>query len=225
MSISPCGFPEAIENPPSCRKVLPICRKFPPHSIISGSKMAQSARSEKIFSGFQRLARFLLVYRQKLKLFEGETQMKTITLHRPNTIQNALSDFDRYFESFFGDSVFGQAARTFSRIPAVDIRETEKAYLLDMELPGYDENDVEINVNGSSLSIASKQEETRKANDEDQGTWLIKERRMHSFSRSFKIPENANPEEIAAEFKNGILSLEIMKRAEAQKRTIQIKAR
>jgi len=149
--------------------------------------------------------------------------MKTITLHRPNAIQNALSDFDRYFESFFGDSVFNAATR--GRMPAVDVRENETAYVLDMELPGYDEKDIDIHVDGNSLSIASKQEEARKANDEAQGTWLIKERRMQSFSRSFKMPENADPEGISADFNNGILCMEIKKRPEAQKRAIRINAK
>jgi len=151
--------------------------------------------------------------------------MRTITLHRPNAIQNALSDFDRYFESFLGDSLFNPAPRTFARMPAVDIRETESAYALDMELPGYDEKGIEIHVDGSSLSIASKTEEVTKANDEGQGTWLVRERRVQSFSRSFKLPENADPEGVSAEFKNGVLGLEIKKRPEAQKRAIRITAK
>jgi HSP20 family protein len=165
--------------------------------------------------------------------------MKAVTMYRPNTIQNALSDFDRYFESFFGDSFPAPSARVFNRLPAVDVRETEKAYVLEMELPGYDEKDIEISVDGNSLSIASKHEETRDANENaskgsgskgdgsrgDEGTWILRERRVNTFSRSFKLPENANPEEVAAEFKNGVLCMEIQKRAEAQKRTIQIKAK
>ena len=158
--------------------------------------------------------------------------MKAVTMYRPNTIHNALSDFDRYFESFFGDSFLTPATRTFNRLPAVDVRETEKAYVLEMELPGFDEKDIEISVDGNSLSISSKQEETRDVNENDPkgekgnaGTWILRERRVNTFSRSFKLPENANPEEVAAEFKNGVLCMEIQKRAEAQKRTIQIKAR
>ncbi|MCL1931974.1 MAG: Hsp20/alpha crystallin family protein [Treponema sp.] len=162
--------------------------------------------------------------------------MKAVTMYRPNTIQNALSDFDRYFESFFGDSMLAPATRIFNHVPAVDIRETEKAYALEMELPGFDEKDIEISVDGNSLSISSKREETRDANENDakdkennvsrdEGTWILRERRVNTFSRSFKLPENANPEEVSAEFKNGILSMEIQKRAEAQKRTIQIKAK
>jgi HSP20 family protein len=153
--------------------------------------------------------------------------MKTLTMYRPNTIQSALSDFDRYFESFFGDSILAPAARIFSHVPAVDIQEAENAYVLDMELPGYDEKNIEIHVDGSNLSISSKQEETEEKkgkNEENPGTYILRERKGASFKRSFKLPENADPEGVSAVFKNGVLSLEIKKRAEAQKRTIQINA-
>jgi len=148
--------------------------------------------------------------------------MKAMTMYRPNTIQNALSDFDRYFESFFGDSVLSPSTRILNRLPAVDVKETEKSYIVDMDLPGYDEKDIEIHIDGASLSIASKQEEVSANKETDNGTWLLRERHVSSFSRSFKLPENANPEEVNAEFKNGVLKLEINKRAEAQKRAIRI---
>ena len=150
--------------------------------------------------------------------------MKTLAAYRPNTVQNALSDFDRYFESFFGDSILAPAARMLNQLPAVDIRETENAYVLDMDLPGYDEKNIEVHVDGSSLTIAAKDEEARdvKKDEENQGTFLLRERRVRSFNRSFKLPENADPESVSAAFKNGILNLQIKKRAEAQKRTIQI---
>jgi HSP20 family protein len=172
-----------------------------------------------------------------------EKNMKTITLYRPGLLErpSALSDFDRYFESFFEDSPLAPATRIFNRTPAVDIRETEKSYKLEMELPGYDEQDIEIHVEGSTLSIASKHEETKETTPQEMTapqetptpkettspaeTWLVKERRVSAFNRSFKLPENANPEEVTAEFKNGILGLEIQKRAEAQKRAIHIKVK
>jgi len=149
--------------------------------------------------------------------------MKTLAMYNPNTIQSALSDFDRYFESFFGDSILSPAARILNHMPAMDIQETENSYVLEMDLPGYDEKNIEVHVDGSSLTIASKQEEKKeKKNDENQGTYILRERRLNSFSRSFKLPENADPETVNAAFKNGILTLQIKKRAEAQKRTIQI---
>jgi HSP20 family protein len=67
----------------------------------------------------------------------------------------------------------------------------------------------------------------KNANEKDekaQGTYILRERRLSSFTRSFKLPENADSASVSAGFKNGILTLEINKRAEAQKRTIQINA-
>ena len=152
--------------------------------------------------------------------------MKAIATYRPNTIQNALNDFDRYFESFFGDSMLSPSSRLLNHLPAVDVRETDKAFILEMDLPGYDEKNISVNIDGSNLSIASIQEEIKDAKNDkaadDQGTYILRERRLNTFSRSFKLPENANPESVNASFKNGILYLEIQKRAEAQKRSIKI---
>ncbi|MCL2759156.1 MAG: Hsp20/alpha crystallin family protein [Treponema sp.] len=151
--------------------------------------------------------------------------MKTLTVYRPNSIQNALSDFERYFESFFGDSLLAPAVNTFNFVPAVDIQETENAYILDMELPGYDEKTINVHVDGTNLTIASiQQEEKQEEKAQKQGSFILRERKAATFTRSFKLPENANPEAVNAAFKNGILRLEINKRAEAQKRVIQINA-
>jgi HSP20 family molecular chaperone IbpA len=147
-------------------------------------------------------------------------------MYRPFSLENALSDFDRYLESFFGDSALSPADRIFNRLPAVDVREKEDAYLLEAELPGYDEKNIQVHVDGGNLTIESglEEEKERKNKDAKEGNFLIRERRSSSFSRSFRLPENADPATVSASFKNGILSLEIKKRSEAQKRVIQIKS-
>jgi len=147
--------------------------------------------------------------------------MKTITFYRPNTIQNIMNEFDNCLESL--DSLLPPATRLFNHMPVVDVREVEDAYILEMELPGYDEKSINVHVDNSNLTIASKQE-IEEVKNEENGVYLIKERRMSSFSRSFKLPQNANPETVSAAFKNGVLCLEIKKRAEAQKRAIMINA-
>jgi HSP20 family molecular chaperone IbpA len=154
--------------------------------------------------------------------------MKAVTLYRPVTIGNALKDFDRYMESFFGESPLTPAV---GREPAVDIRETEDAYVLEAELPGYDEKNIEVHVDRGVLSIESKKEEAAERNvsppKEDAGKerYVIRERRTASFNRSFRLPENADLDAISARFSNGLLCLEIRKLAEAKKRVIQIKAK
>jgi HSP20 family protein len=152
--------------------------------------------------------------------------MKTVSLYRPGVLENALSDFDRYMESFFGDNFVNPSDRIFNRVPAVDVRENEKGYVLEADLPGFDEKDLAIRLDGNNLIISSRKAEEKNSENADsgskEGNYLIRERRYTSFSRSFRLPENANPEAISASFKNGILSLEIGKRAEAQQRVIQI---
>jgi HSP20 family protein len=151
-----------------------------------------------------------------------------MTLYRPVTIEKALNDFDRCMEAFFGESPLTPAPRN-CREPSVDVRETSDAYLLEAELPGCDEKNIEVQLDGGVLTIASKKEEKTERNvNEDKESagsndrWMIRERRSASFSRSFKLPENADSENISAHFKNGLLSLEIKKLAEAKKRVIQI---
>jgi HSP20 family protein len=149
--------------------------------------------------------------------------MNTLTFFRPDAIQNIVNGFDNYFGSL--DSMLAPAAKIFTHAPLTDFRETDSSYIMDMELPGFDEKNVNVHVNGLNLTIASKQEEQKeKKAGEDKDAYLIKERRLSSFSRSFKLPENADTDSVNAAFKNGVLSLEIKKRAEAQKRVIQINA-
>jgi HSP20 family protein len=157
-------------------------------------------------------------------------KMKALTFYRPRNeipqvLENALSGFDRYLDSFFGDNFLSPTDRIFNRAPSVDVKETEKSYLIEAELPGFDEKDIEIRLDGNTLTISSKKVDEKNSDssaNDGTGNYLIRERRVSSFSRSFKLPENADSEGISASFKNGILYLEINKKAEAQARHIQI---
>jgi HSP20 family protein len=157
--------------------------------------------------------------------------MKTVTLYRPMSIEKAMSDFDRYMESFFGESLLASASKNL-HLPVMDIQEKESAYSVEMELPGFDEESIEVNVNGKEVTVKSKQEESSQIaadnsvekTEAEKERFLLKERRSSHFSRTFSLPENADYESITAVFKNGVLSLNVKKIPEAQKRTIQINA-
>ena len=155
--------------------------------------------------------------------------MKALSLYRPATyspsvFENAFSGFDRYLDSFFRDNFLSPSERIYNRHPSVDVRETEKAYIIEAELPGFDEKDISIRMDGSNLTIESRKEEEKNesSSEAEDNNYLVRERRMSSFSRSFNLPENADPEGVSASFKNGILSMEINKKAEAQSRVIKI---
>ena len=173
---------------------------------------------------------------------EEINMMRAVSLYRPGVLENAVSEFDRYLNSFFGDNFFAPAERRFNggagfrRLPPVDVRETEKTYVLEAELPGFDEKDIQIRLDGNNLTIESRREDLtempEQLSDSADGEapaaissgrgYLVRERRLSSFSRSFKLPENADAGGISASFKNGVLFLEIGKKAEAQTRVIQI---
>ncbi|MDR0639328.1 MAG: Hsp20/alpha crystallin family protein [Spirochaetaceae bacterium] len=159
--------------------------------------------------------------------------MKTLTVYKPFDFENAIDAFDRDFHGFsplaemgrvmnniFGYS--GQSPASVARIPAVDVEETDKSYVLEAELPGFAMEDVSVNLDGGTVTIESKKDETVEKKDKVDKNFVLRERRSRSFSRSFKLPENADPDAISASFKNGLLTLTIGKRTEAQKKAIQI---
>ena len=137
---------------------------------------------------------------------------------------NELSLFDSLFNNTM-DSVFNNY-RTVS-VPKVDVNETENAYSLDMELPGRTENDVNIELDHNTLTISSKKEETTEKSEgteknNNSGKWLIRERRTSEFSRSFRLPEDVDNENVKATFKNGILNVMMPRKALATPKRIAI---
>ncbi len=126
-----------------------------------------------------------------------------------------LDRFDRFIERFFEDSV------EEPKLPAVDIREEKDKYVVEAELPGLTEKDVEVKVDNNVLTISSKKEETK---EESKKGYIRKERRSFSFARSFSLPENTDVDKIKAYFKNGILNIEIPKTPESQPKIIEVKS-
>lgn len=134
----------------------------------------------------------------------------------------AMVDIDRFMEQVFGASPFSRASQgTAKRYPDVDIHETSDAYHIEAGLPGFEEKDIELSVDGGVLTVKSRKVEEAEKKDEGRN-YILRERFIGDFSRSFKLPENADCEAITASFNNGLLSLEVKKRAEAQKRVISI---
>lgn len=85
-----------------------------------------------------------------------------------------------------------------------DLKETDKEYIVEADLPGYDKDGIEIRYEDNLLTINAKQDEiTEEKND----TYIQRERRQGSFSRTFTIPSNVKSDEISASFKNGVLTV------------------
>lgn len=140
---------------------------------------------------------------------------------------NELSIFDTLFNNSMDNVLNGLNCRT-SYTPKVDVIESEKAYNLEMELPGRTENDVDVQLDHNTLTISSSKKESNQKDSENEGSenkqkWLIRERYHLNFSRSFTLPEDVDTEGVSAQFKNGILFVTIPRKAVEEPKHIEIK--
>ncbi len=113
-------------------------------------------------------------------------------------------------------------------IPAVNVEEAADELLLTAELPGIREEDVTVNIENNILTIRGEKRETYKAGGEEgdeEHNYHVSERRYGSFHRSFTLPRSVQPDAIAAEFENGVLTVRLPKAPEAKSRTIEIAAK
>ena len=135
--------------------------------------------------------------------------------YNPNSL-GLLDNVSSWIDDFFTTPTFGRNA-----MPAVDVRETESEFLMEVELPGLTEKDVEVKLENTLLTISSKKDEKK---EEKKNGYVMRERRSTQFSRSFVLPEDVDREKITAEFKNGVLQLTFPKVPAAKPKTIEVKA-
>ena len=114
---------------------------------------------------------------------------------------NAFNDFDK---SFFGSNMPMNNCRT-------DIRDDGDKYVMESELPGFEKEDIKLDINGSQLTIAAEHSTNTDEKDE-KGSYIRRERTFGSYKRSFDIGD-INTDAITAEYKNGILTIELPKKA------------
>jgi HSP20 family protein len=106
--------------------------------------------------------------------------------------------------------------------PRVDFAEQNGKYLLTAELPGVDPKDVDVEVQGNLLSIRG---EKKAETEREEGKVRIQERRYGSFERTLTLPQGADPNQVKADFRQGVLTVEIGKRAEAQGKKVKVEAK
>ncbi|HEU4611671.1 MAG TPA: Hsp20/alpha crystallin family protein [Kofleriaceae bacterium] len=132
------------------------------------------------------------------------------TLRDPYSLARELLNWDPF--------VTARPASAFA--PAFEVKETTDSFVLRADVPGVEEKDLDIAVHNNVLTVSgSRQAEERKEGE----TYALYERQYGSFSRSFALPEMADGERIEASLVNGVLTLTIAKKAEAQPRKIAIK--
>jgi HSP20 family protein len=136
-----------------------------------------------------------------------------MTLVKFNNPKNntLLPGFNDVFESIFNDSFFND--RLTSRVPAVNISESENNFHVELAAPGLKKEDFKLSLDRNQLSVSV---ETSMENEDTQKNYSKREYSYCSFVRSFTLPDSADDNKIEAAYQDGILRIDIAKREEAK---------
>lgn len=136
----------------------------------------------------------------------------------PSTLGGSL------LSDFFDDDRFFNTPWLGGRsMPAVNVKETEKAYEVELAAPGYDKKDFNISIDNGLLTVSAERREEKEKKEDN---YTRREFGFTSFSRAFNLPMNTNEEDVQAKYEDGILKLTISKKDGIQgkaKKAIQIK--
>lgn len=116
---------------------------------------------------------------------------------------------------------FGMPMTPVLALPAADIYETESEYVIELEVPGYAEDELAIEVSNRLLTITGKHESV---GDTHERTYRLAERMQMEFERRFELPSEVDAERMKATFREGVLELHTPKRIAAEPRKIPVNA-
>ena len=124
--------------------------------------------------------------------------------------------FDEMMNFPFDNDFFGRRNSMFGKntesIMKTDIRETDESYELDIDLPGYNKEDINAQLKNGYLTISASRNVSNDEKDEKTGKYIRRERFVGNMSRSFYVGEGVTQEDIHAKFEGGILKLTVPKK-------------
>ena len=125
-------------------------------------------------------------------------EMMPFEWNHTNDLLDSFANFERNF--------FGNTGRSFN----TDIQDTGKEYVLEAELPGFNKEDIHVEVQDGVLTISAKHEEKQDEKDEKSGKYVRRERRYGSYQRSFNL-NGVDAKNIQGAYENGVLKLTLPK--------------
>ena len=138
----------------------------------------------------------------------------TLVKRTQNSYPTFPSFFDKFFEGNMMDWNNSNYSSTDTTLPAVNVKENDDAFTIEVAAPGMTREDFKINYDNGRLTIGSERENEK----EDKGeNYTRREFSYQSFQRSFNVPENVvSGEKISAQYKDGILRIDLPKREEVK---------
>jgi len=131
--------------------------------------------------------------------------------------RNSLFDVESFIDDFFNEPFAPGFFTSFQPIRA-DIRETDKEYIIEADLPGVRKEDIKLELRDGILTIGVEKNEQI---DEKRDNYIRKERRYGSFCRSFSV-DGVRQEDVTASYKDGVLTVNLPKSEEVKKKTHRI---
>ena len=132
-----------------------------------------------------------------------------------------LSSLQNRVNSLFQD--YGRSGQdeltTGSFVPAVDVYEDEHKVTLKLEIPGVNQEDVDVQLENNTLTVRGERKFEKEEKEEN---FHRIERRYGNFVRSFTLPNTIDTENVQASYENGVLKIELSKRAEAKPKQIKV---
>lgn len=126
-------------------------------------------------------------------------------------------EMDRLFEDLMRTPARSRQGTVLR--PAANIVETEKNYEIELELPGFDREDITVTVEQGVLTVSGQRPSEREASDR---TYHLRERSTGRFSRSFSLPSSVDPDQVSARFEDGVLNIDLPKQEKARTRKIEV---
>jgi HSP20 family protein len=130
-----------------------------------------------------------------------------------------LLNFNRPFDSFFKDFFYPTHNEVMNWQPVVDVYENDEAIVVKAELPGVEKKDVSVDLDGRILTLKGERSSEKEVKEEK---YYRRERVYGKFKRHFSLPEAIDPETIKADFKDGVLKIEVPKPAQAKPKQITV---
>jgi HSP20 family protein len=145
-----------------------------------------------------------------------------MTLIKWTPINSINRDFDHMLDRIFNDG-WNNNNKIRNNKPSVDVIENEEEFVLTVDFPGFDKKNINIEVEENGvLNINANSKINKEPNDP---LYRIRERNSGSYNRKFNLPENAIVDKINAQFKNGLLTVNIPKAKEIESESKKIKIR
>lgn len=132
----------------------------------------------------------------------------------PRSIPGLRNELDRLFEDFLDRPSAGAGRLT----PPADLWETEDAFAVEMELPGFHRDDIDVAIDQGNLTITGR----RDVDAAEGADFHLRERATGQFRRSFSLPASVRTQDVKARYDNGVLRIDLPKAEEARTKKIEV---